>query len=445
MKKQDTTVVEGFRDPFALAGLSPDTPSAVAFSGGADSVALLSMMAGRGNVLAVHVHHGIRGAEADRDAAFCRKTAEKLGVPFALIALDVPALARTEKKSLETAAREARYAAIAALMRERGISLLLTAHHADDQLETMLQHLLRGSGTRGLCGIPACRVLEGDLLVARPLLSVPKSALLAYLGERGLDYVTDSSNDELFCQRNVLRHRVLPELLALQPNAAALAARCARALAEDEAYFDGLAREFLKKQADAVSARALRELPSPVFLRVMRQLLPEPPGAVHLEKIKALLLSDKPHAALSLPPHTVLRVEGDVLLVEKKSDKEAPDYNIFLKMGENEIEPAQALAVLGSAKSQNADKYRYTVTLQLDSEKIKGALFVRPRRAGDVILSGGMHKAVRRLQAEKKLPLTLRTRMPLLFDEAGLVAVPLCAVRDGVKGKGDLSLALYFN
>ncbi len=445
MRNRDTATVEGFRDPFALAGLSPDAPCAIALSGGADSVALLSMMAGRGNVLAVHVHHGIRGAEADRDAAFCREMAEKLGVPFVQLTLDVPALARTEKKSLETAAREARYAAIAALMRERGISLLLTAHHADDQLETMLQHLLRGSGTRGLCGIPECRVLEGDLLVARPLLSVPKSALLAYLGERGLDFVNDSSNEELFCQRNVLRHRVLPELLALQPNAAALAARCARALAEDEAYFDGMAREFLKTQASAPSVRALRSLPSPLLLRVMRQLLPEPPGAVHFEKIKALLASEKPHAALSLPPHTVLRVEGDLLLLEKKSDKEGQSYNILLKMGENEIESADALVVLGDANPPCAGAYRYTETLHLDSSKIKGALYVRPRRAGDVIFSGGMHKAVRRLQTACKLPLTLRTRMPLLFDEAGAVAVPLCALRDGVKGKGGLTVTLYFN
>ena len=175
------SALKGFRQPHLLAGMPADTPVAVALSGGADSVALLLLLRDRPGLCAVHVHHGIRGAEADRDLAFCRALTARLSVPLYELFVDAPARAREMGESLETAAREARYAAMSALLAEKSIPLLATAHHADDQLETMLQHLLRGSGTRGLCGIPARRSLADGILVVRPLLAVPKADILAFL------------------------------------------------------------------------------------------------------------------------------------------------------------------------------------------------------------------------------------------------------------------------
>ena len=207
---KDLQVPTGFRDPWDLAGVAKDTPLAVALSGGADSVTLLSLLAAQGPIVAVHVHHGIRGDEADRDAAFCKALAEQLQIPFYLLHVNAPALAEKTGDSLETAAREARYAALTDFMQRESIPLLATAHHADDQLETMLQHLLRGSGTRGLCGIPACRTLAENLFVVRPLLLVPKADILHYAAEHGLSFVSDSTNGELCCQRNFLRLQVLP-------------------------------------------------------------------------------------------------------------------------------------------------------------------------------------------------------------------------------------------
>ena len=123
---------KGFRLPHALAGLPADTPVAVALSGGADSVALLCLLCGCKGLTAVHVHHGIRGAEADRDLAFCKALTTRLGVPLHTLYVDAPARARETGKSLETAAREARYEAITALLKKEGIPLLATAHHADE-------------------------------------------------------------------------------------------------------------------------------------------------------------------------------------------------------------------------------------------------------------------------------------------------------------------------
>ena len=197
----------GWRDPRALAGLPAGAPLCVALSGGADSVALLLLTPPP--VAAVHVHHGIRGAEADRDAEFCRALCERLKIPFAVRYADVPARAGETGESMETAARAERYRLLAEHAAENGMAGVLTAHHADDQLETLLQHLLRGSGLRGMCGIPAVR-REGTLLLIRPMLETPKEEILAYLAARGETFVTDSTNAERGCTRNRLRLDVLP-------------------------------------------------------------------------------------------------------------------------------------------------------------------------------------------------------------------------------------------
>ncbi len=447
MKHQELSA--GFRDPHELAGLPPDVPLAVAVSGGPDSVALLSLLRHKKHLLAVHVHHGIRGAEADRDAAFCRTLAARLNIPFSLLYVDAPARAKETGESLETAAREARYEAISQLLREQDIPLLATAHHADDQLETMLQHLLRGSGTRGLSGIPACRSLEESILVVRPLLLIPKAALLDYLKEEGLDYVTDSTNEEAFCQRNFLRLRVLPLLAELQPNAALLAARCAEALASDEQYLDGMAAEFLSREGATPHVAALLVLPRPILVRVMRRLLPEPPAAVHLAAIRALLEGGKPHATLSLPPKTVLRIENGRLTVSKKTAKEKNGYKMLLCRSENEIKSADALVILGgigeTKEKELHARYAYHQRVKIRSTAVAGTLSVRSRATGDVILSGGMHKIVRRLSPLRVLPPEVRARMPLLVDDNGILAVPYGAVRDGATARADLAVDFYFN
>lgn len=440
------SLLAGFRDPHRLADLPTEAPIAVALSGGADSVALLCLLRGKQGLCAVHVHHGIRGAEADRDAAFCESLAKKFNIPFHLLRIDAPAIARQTGESLETAARTARYAAITAWMHGQRIPLLATAHHADDQLETMLQHLLRGSGTRGLCGIPACRALDKGLFVVRPLLSVPKAALLNYLSENGLTFVTDSTNEEVCCQRNFLRLRVLPLLQELQPNAPLLAARCAEALAGDEAYLDGLAVEFLSREGTEPRVEALLALPQPILVRVMRHLLPEPPTAQHFAAICELLAGSKPHASLSLPPKTVLRKANGRLTVEKRHSH---DGTMLLCRDEKEIKEASALVILSSIGKTTNDalcaRYKYATRLSLRSAAVKGEIRLRRRAAGDVILSGGMHKAVRRLACLKHLAPEVRARMPLLFDDDGILAIPFGPVRDGANKSPDLEILVYFN
>lgn len=247
----------------------------MALSGGADSVALLLLLrelqSEYGFALsAVHVHHGIRGAEADRDADFCAQICEKYGIPFQLVRVDVPTFAKEQHHSLETAARILRYEA---LEKAAPQGLIATAHHAGDQAETMLFHLVRGSGLRGLCGIPPKR---GRII--RPLLEIPKENLLAYLNECGQDFVTDSTNLQTDASRNLLRHEVMPLLQNENPQSIPHMARTAALLAEDEALLTAQAQAafnacLVRDFADGTAFSWLTDYPRPIRMRVYRQAM----------------------------------------------------------------------------------------------------------------------------------------------------------------------------
>jgi tRNA(Ile)-lysidine synthase len=200
-----------------------------AVSGGADSMALLHALLALGQRLAVaHVHHGLRGAEADRDLEFVASECRALGVPFFAARVDAR---RRDGRSPEARARALRYAALEELRAGHGYAHLATAHHQDDQAETVLLRALRGTGPAGLAAIrPA---LDGGR-VLRPLLALRRAELAAYLAERGHRFVSDSSNGERAIPRNRLRAEVLPVLEAIAPGAVANLAALAELAREAE-------------------------------------------------------------------------------------------------------------------------------------------------------------------------------------------------------------------
>ena len=223
----------------------------VGFSGGADSTALLdrlSRLPGY-SVAAVHVNHGIRGEEAIRDREFCRGFCRDREIPFFCLDADVPAM-RRQGESLETAARRVRYGYFAAVMGEQDYPLLAVAHNADDNLETVLFRICRGTGLRGLCGIPPVRAFGSGYLV-RPLLGVSREEILRYLGERELSYVTDSTNEETDAARNRLRLTVIPALRAATGDPVAGVTRMTRLLAADSRYLEAEATRLFSAGDDA--------------------------------------------------------------------------------------------------------------------------------------------------------------------------------------------------
>ena len=176
----------------------------VALSGGADSVALLLLMHEAGyRIEAAHCHFGLRGEESDRDARFAADLCRRLGVRLHTVRFDTRAEARSHGESIEMAARRLRYTWFADLLRRHDLSAVCVAHHMDDDVETMLLNLVRGTGIHGLTGMAYAR--PG---VVRPLLDATRADILAYLAARGQDYVTDSSNADTAYKRNLVRHRV---------------------------------------------------------------------------------------------------------------------------------------------------------------------------------------------------------------------------------------------
>ena len=258
-------------------------PALCAVSGGLDSMCLLDLLdrwcrERDGRVVAAHFNHRLRGAEADRDETFVRDWCAAHDIAFVSSSGDVRGLMEREGLSLEEAARKLRYDFLRQEAEKLGQHIkIYTAHHADDNAETMLLNLLRGTGLRGLTGIPPERE---DLL--RPFLQVTRQELADYAGAHDVPYVEDSTNQMDDAARNVLRHQVLPVLRQLNPRAVENMSRAAELLRQDEEALDAAAEQLLEKaeispgqeailpldalvgQAEAVTGRAVRQLLSRV-------------------------------------------------------------------------------------------------------------------------------------------------------------------------------------
>jgi tRNA(Ile)-lysidine synthase len=236
----------------------------VAVSGGPDSVALLCALvelrdtAGAGPLVIAHLNHRLRGEESDADEAFVRAlrasltAAGHIGLELCCEGIDVAA--RAEGQNLEEIARQVRYEWLAGVAREYRLELVATGHTADDQAETVLHRLLRGSGLQGLRGIAAQRELESGIAVIRPLLAVSRADVLAYLAERGQVYRTDSSNADPGRTRNRIRHELLP-LLAAHYNPGVKHILC-RLADQAEELFDSLEPQARRLLSEAELPRA---------------------------------------------------------------------------------------------------------------------------------------------------------------------------------------------
>lgn len=272
----------------------------VALSGGCDSVCLLRFLkeyAEKWQILlsAVHIHHGIRGEEADRDAAFCEKLCEELEIPFFLYRFDVPGFAKKEHLSLEEAGRKVRYQAFELYATQWRADKIALAHHRSDMAETFLFHLARGSSITGLGSI---RPVRGKLI--RPLLCVERAQIADYVKKKGWDYLDDSTNDEELYTRNKLRLRVLP-FFQREINAKSVEhiARAGEELQEIDDYLraetEKLAAVCLKtEQGEVLLAQELSKAPALLGKRLILQAVElvsgsrRDFGSVHAEAVWAL-------------------------------------------------------------------------------------------------------------------------------------------------------------
>ena len=450
-------VLSAYQSPSALAGVATDTPLLLGLSGGADSRLLLHLVADEcqknGTPLHLaHLHHGIRGKEADRDERFCRDLAEQYHLPLHVLHADVPALARERGESVETVARQVRYNFFSRVMREQDIPLLLTAHNADDNLETVLFHLVRGCGLTGLGGIAPTRPLDiPGHTVVRPLLRCSKADIVAACGELALDFVIDSTNEDTAYTRNFLRARVLPALGEVIPHPEQQVVRGSDALREDEQCLEqlaaalltevrtesGLLRAALDKAHPALAKRALRDW----AYALSGQSL----AACHLDAMLQLCAPTATSKQLCVPGGIVV-AERNFLRWQAPRDESATTAPFEFPFWEGELKHPElgfSLCVNKASPEQHQtvtqnDKNVYNPFIRdtLIFDTIVGytqeaPLVWRSRRPKDTILFRGVNRKLRKLQNEVGIPPAMRDRLPLLCLGDTVLWVPFVGPRDG--------------
>ena len=457
LKNTASSLPNAFTPPHILSGLPKSTPILVAYSGGSDSGALLDMIVryakkNKAKVYAAHVNHGIRGKEADRDEEFCRKAAERYGVEIFVLRADVPKIAKESGKSIETAARDVRYGYFSKLMTENDIPLLCVAHNADDNFETILFNISRGSGLSGVCGIPRTRDFEGGMII-RPILEMSKDDINKYCFDNNIEYVTDSTNTDTEYTRNRIRSCVIPELKSICPGAERAAARLSATLREDSLCLESMASWFIEEARDGffIETEKLCGSPYSIASRALMTLYTEIShgGSLEYTHIKALFeLAEKnvPHSSLDLPSNIKAVIENSRLgFVISDGQEKKLSYEPFLtklEEGDNHIAEINTDITLEYTEN-NINIYKKSMNLSIDSAKIVGTLYVRERRSGEKIRLNSMGKSIKKLLCDNKVPLEIRARLPVICDDSGIVAIPFIGVSDAYRPTKDTQKKLH--
>ena len=460
-----TDLPKFFKSPHDILGFDKRSPVLLALSGGADSSTLLRLLCMARDkfgfkLYAAHVNHGIRtdkySNEALRDEEFCQRICKEADVELFVGKFDVPALAELSGRSLETEAREARYSFFAQVMTENGIKILATAHNANDNLETQIFNLCRGCGISGVCGIPEVRdfdLVEGGMIV-RPILRASRAEILNYCDQNKIEYVTDSTNLEDDCTRNSIRHKIIPTLSELFSSPEKNSLRLSASAYEDNEFLCREAQKFLLSQGDEISVNSLLQLHTSISKRALRIAFERLSGstleAIHVNDLLSFAQTKK-NGSISLPLNISAQFCDQKLRFEKQHYESSnfSDYSQALFEGINVIENT-AFAVMLSKEQESEEKIEYNgnayglysvAHVHLDSIS---SLSVSNRREGDVILDNGMHKKLKKIMCDKKIPAQDRDSLPIIKNGNEIIYAPQCAVSD-VARRGEVvyTLSIY--
>lgn len=411
-----------------------------ALSGGADSVAMTLILHNLSKslgftVFAAHFNHGIRGPEADGDQEFSRSFCDKLGIEFFSEKADIPKLSRESGKGLEECAREQRYAFLLKCAEANGINKLATAHHAQDNTETVLFHLARGAGIGGLGGISPKRSLNG-ITVIRPLLACSKAQIEKYLLEIGETWVTDSTNSDTEYSRNFIRAEIIPSLKRINPALDKSVLRLSEAARADEEYF---LKEAEKLPKDA-TIDMLSRLPEPILRRYVRLLYEanrSDHGQLEYERIIDIcrVIKTGGRFRMSLSGSTELICDGERLFFTRSSrDKTKLGYRIALKReGIYELPLGKAFVTESEAEFSKFKNLNQNSLSRVYSCIYNGSweeLYVRSQEPSDCYRRGGMTRCVRKELNRIKLPEHRRFEHPRFCDDDGIFWIPKLPPRD---------------
>lgn len=436
------------------ADFSASTPGiAVGLSGGADSVFLLCFLyeyrlrtSSTMHLLAIHVNHGIRDGEAERDARFANDLSDALNIEFVRADRDVPRIAREYGLGIEETARNERYSVFKEIISGRNdINYVALAHNSTDNLETVLLNLLRGSGIVGMCGIPPVRERY-----IRPLISVTSSDIRRLLDINHIPYVNDSTNFSDEYSRNYVRHEIIPRLNRLSDAPETAVLRMTENLRKNLDFVMLYANEVLSVIGDKkiFDVESLRGLHIAVFAEVFKSLVKLRTGILPSEKhiSQAYELIQKDNFSTSLPGDFVFCCQRGKCFFDLKEKK--ADSGIYrLSLGENNILGYDVLIHLGEEFDKTyLNIYNSSIQVCLPNDIIEDGLYVRFKRDGDSYKYRGITHKLKKVFNDVGLLPAERQSVPIFCDNSGIIWVPGLPVRDGIKnGANPVKLTLAFN
>ncbi|MDD7517239.1 tRNA lysidine(34) synthetase TilS [Ruminococcus flavefaciens] len=407
-------------------------------SGGADSVALLLALYELKEKLditveSVHVNHCLRGAESDRDEMFCRELCKRLGITFQAVSCDVKGLSVSENISTEEAARKLRYKIFEEHSKGKKLA---TAHNANDNLETVIHNLTRGTGIKGLAGIP---VKRGNII--RPLLTVTRQEIEDFLKKRGQEYVTDSTNLTDDYTRNKIRHRVIPILNELNNSVNETSVNTINAIREENDLIESIVSEAEKKCRNGNCLCGLSKFHPVIRKRCIAHLITEnslPYSFSRLEEADNILMNGGK-----------INLSNDIYLVssnnklELKVISQDKEKSVFMPLSIGKNQPTENCTVMCELLDcDNLKKieavHKNSTFYVADYDKIRGRLIVRTRKFGDKIKLKGRNftSSIKKLINER-IPAEERPDLLFIEDEDGTVLAEKLGIAERIAVDND--------
>lgn len=418
--------------------ISPGDRVGVGVSGGSDSMALLHFLHENAEkldieVVAIHIDHGIREESRD-EANFVLSMCKTMGVRSYKFRIESTKLAKDRGISVETAAREGRYAIFDSLFKKDVIDKLALAHHLSDQAETILMHIFRGSGMAGARGMEPVR----DGRYIRPLLTTSKEEILDYINFNNLDYVEDSSNKDNAYSRNFLRNVVLPEVSKKWPGAIKLICQFGETLKEDDDFISSQVYDdaviYEEKEAKIPLSYFLYKKPiiSRMIIKVLKNIgVKVDFEKKHIDMIMALATSAENGKRASLPFDVVAVKDYEYLTLYNKK-VEVPEFSCEFKCGEFEV-PTMGKLIVKRVKDFSPKEG----VIYIDFRKVPKNAVWRFRRDGDIFTKfGGGTKKLKSFLIDKKVPQRKRDFIPVLADGNNILAIAGLEISESVKLDG---------
>lgn len=432
--------------------VTPGDRVLVGVSGGADSVCLLLLLSMLQQEMdftlaAVHVEHGIRGEESKKDAEFVLNLCSQYQIPCEMVEVDVPAYCEQTGLGTEEAARILRYEVFEHLAKEQGAKVAL-AHHQEDNAETVLFQMARGSSLAGVCGMQPVRESESGVCYIRPLLFFQRAAIESFLREQGIAWRQDSTNADIAYSRNFLRAKVMPDLTEVNARAVEHINQVAAHLSEVKEFLDAQTErewEMIAQTGETLvlDANALEELPKVLQRQLAHKAIVYVAGrskditSAHVEDLLDLCKGQS-GKRISLPYGMIAYKEFDKLCVKMQTggsseEQEMPhEWDVSHAVLEDCMRSGDAVSIaLGSPKEriilrafekgqETCEIPRKTYTKWLDYDKIKDGFCIRTRRSGDYFISDafGHRKKLKSYFIDEKIPLSERDKRWLLTQQS---------------------------